>query len=167
MELYLLRHGIAAPRSARRHRPDSERPLTAKGARRIRRIAEAMKDLELSFDYIVSSPYVRAKATAGIIAGVLAAQDTLRLSDALTPTGKPRELIREINGLHPAPKNLLLVGHEPYLSGLISFLVTGHPGFSLTLKKGGLCKLSADSLEYSRCATLEWLLTPRHLMALG
>lgn len=167
MELYLLRHGIAALRRPRRHRPDSNRPLTAKGARRIRRIAEAMKDLEMSFDHIISSPYMRAKGTAEIIAGVLEAQDTLRFSEELTPTGKPRSLIREINGLHPAPKSLLLVGHEPFLSGLISLLVTGHPGFSLTLKKGGLCKLSAESLEYSRCATLEWLLTPRHLMAMG
>jgi len=57
----------------------------------------------------------------------------------------------------------LLVGHEPYLSELISVLIAGDAGAGIMLKKGGLCRLSATSLRFSRCATLEWLLTPAQL----
>jgi phosphohistidine phosphatase SixA len=57
----------------------------------------------------------------------------------------------------------MLVGHEPYLSDLVSMLLTGHTGLPLNLKKGGLCKLSVTRVRYGRCATLEWLLAPRVL----
>jgi phosphohistidine phosphatase SixA len=53
------------------------------------------------------------------------------------------------------------VGHEPYLSELISVLLTGRLDLPLALKKGGVCRLTANRLHYGRCATLEWLLTPR------
>jgi hypothetical protein len=43
---------------------------------------------------------------------------------------------------------------------LISLLISGDTGISIIMKKGGLCKLSTKSLQYGRCAALEWLLTP-------
>jgi phosphohistidine phosphatase SixA len=58
---------------------------------------------------------------------------------------------------------VLLVGHEPYLSGLISLLCTGGPDLALTMKKGGLCRLGVEVLSCGQCATLEWLLSPRVL----
>jgi phosphohistidine phosphatase len=61
------------------------------------------------------------------------------------------------------PANVLLVGHEPGLSQLISLLVAGEAGVSILLKKGSLCKLSVESLKPGRCATLEWLLTPKQM----
>ncbi len=57
----------------------------------------------------------------------------------------------------------MLVGHEPYLSGLISVLVAGDHSLSIVVKKGGLCRLSIDKLIYDRCATLEWLAAPAML----
>ena len=54
MNLYLLRHGIAAEPGVAGFEPDSERPLTAK----------AMAELDLSFDLILSSPFLRTKQTA-------------------------------------------------------------------------------------------------------
>ena len=68
-----------------------------------------------------------------------------------------------MNSLKPSPESVLLVGHEPYLSGLISLLVSGKETFTVTMKKGGLCKLSTDSLHHGRCAALDWLLTPRQM----
>ncbi len=57
----------------------------------------------------------------------------------------------------------MLVGHEPYLSTLISLLLSGDGGLQVEMKKGGLCKLSVESLKHGRCAKLEWLLTPRQM----
>jgi phosphohistidine phosphatase SixA len=58
---------------------------------------------------------------------------------------------------------VLLVGHEPYLSGLVSLLASGGATLTVVMKKGGLCKLTTGSLIHGRCATLEWLLTPKQM----
>ena len=56
---------------------------------------------------------------------------------------------------------MLLVGHEPDLGRLISVLVTGKRGLAVAVKKGGLCKLEIGTLQYGRCATLQWLVPPK------
>jgi phosphohistidine phosphatase SixA len=61
----------------------------------------------------------------------------------------------------------VLVGHEPFLSGLISVLLTGKPGMKIDFKKAALCKLSVEELRFGDCASLCWLLTPRQLGRLG
>lgn len=163
MNLYLLRHGIAVERGTPRYAKDADRPLTPEGERKLRLIAEAMQALELSFDRILSSPYLRARQTAKVVAGVLNLRKKLAFSDNLVPDGSTRQLVESLNGLRPAPEDVLLVGHEPYLSGLISLLVAGQESSSVVLKKGGLCKLTTESLKHGRCAALKWLLTPRQM----
>ena len=122
-----------------------------------------MEAMELSFDLILSSPYVRARRTAEIIAEAFNARKKLEISADLVPDGSVKKLVEFLNGLDPAPKEVLLVGHEPYLSGLISLLASGDETHAVTMKKGGLCNLSVDSLKYGRCASIEWLLTPKQM----
>jgi phosphohistidine phosphatase len=76
-------------------------------------------------------------------------------------------LIDEINEKYSAVEKIALVGHEPCLSGLVSMLVAGDPDISLNLKKGGVCCLSVDKLEYARCANLNWLLSPAQLVEMS
>jgi phosphohistidine phosphatase len=163
MNLFILRHGIAVEPGSPGYAKDADRPLTAEGERKTRRIAEAMATMDLSFDLILSSPYRRARQTAEIVAEVRKARKQLEYSEEVTPGGSPRKLIEQLARLEPAPVNVLLVGHEPDLSGLVSLLVSGNNGFNVLLKKGGLCKLSAESLIHGRCAVLEWLLTPKQM----
>ncbi len=163
MNLYLLRHGLAVEPGSSRATKDSERPLTPKGKRKLWKIAEAIEGMELEFDLILSSPYVRARQTAEIIAEAFNQRKKLSYSEALTPSGSAAKLIGYLNQLEPRPKDVLLVGHEPYLSQFIALLVGGDTGLAVIMKKGGLCKLSADSLEPRRCAALEWLLTPKQM----
>ncbi len=87
--------------------------------------------------------------------------------DNLAPVGDPDRLIKEIGEKYGKVGNIALVGHEPGLSRLISVLVSGDPTIPITLKKGAVCRLSTDKLEYGRCATLEWLLAPAQLVAIG
>src|ERR1041385_7291391 len=87
----------------------------------------------------------------------------LILTDNLPPGGSPEALVEQINQLEPRVKNVLLVGHEPYLSKFIALLCAGNTDVKLDLKKGGLAKLESKKLRYARCATLAWLLTPRQL----
>src|SRR5258708_1050473 len=157
MNLFILRHGLAVEPGTGRHAKDSERPLTPKGERKLWKIAEAIEALEISVDWILSSPYVRARQTAEIIAEALDLRKRLELTETLTPAGSAKKLIDLLSERKPSPDDVLLVGHEPYLSELIARLISGGTNVSMTMKKGGLCKLTADSVEDDRCATLEWL----------
>jgi phosphohistidine phosphatase len=163
MNLFVLRHGIAAEPDAPGIKSDAERPLVPKGEQRLRAAAAAMEKMGLSFDAIISSPYLRAKQTAEIVAKHFKLQKKLAFSDDLIPGGNPQTLIRQLNDLKPAPENILLVGHEPYLSRFIALLSSGSPAATIEMKKGGLCKLEVEELEYGHCATLAWLLTPRQM----
>jgi phosphohistidine phosphatase len=159
MEIYILRHGIATERGAPGHKKDSDRPLTPEGEDKMRQIAEAILGMELKFDLILSSPFKRAEQTANIVASEL--DEEVTFTELLEPDGNALELIAEIND--EKPQRVLLVGHEPYLSQLISVLTTGGSDAAIELKKGGLCKLTTDKLTFGRCATLNWLLTPKLL----
>jgi len=163
MKIHVLRHGIAVVRNDQDVENDSGRQLTPKGKRQLRQTAAAMKKMGLRFDLILSSPYLRAKQTAEIVAESLKLKKRLNFSDALVPDGSPKNLIRQLNEIKPAPENVLLVGHEPYLSCLISLLTTGGMDLTIDFKKGGLCKLEIEKLSHDRCATLVWLLTPRQM----
>jgi phosphohistidine phosphatase len=163
MNLFILRHGLAVEPGSAGFAKDSDRPLIPKGERKLWKISQALEDLEVEFDWILSSPYLRARQTAEIVAEALNLRKKLEFCDALTPGGSPIKLIEVINREKPAPSNLLLVGHEPYLSELISLLISGSTDIALTMKKGGLCKLVVDSLRHGRCAGLEWLLTPKQM----
>ena len=125
MELYLLRHGFAVERGTRGFEDDFTRPLTTKGRRQLRTTAAAMKKLGRNFDLILSSPLVRAKQTAEIVAAELKLKKRLKYSNALAPGGVAAVLLRQLGRVKPAPEKILLVGHEPDLSRLISVLVTG------------------------------------------
>jgi phosphohistidine phosphatase len=163
MNLYILRHGIAVEPGTPGYAKDADRPLTPEGERKLLQIAEAMEALDLTFDLILSSPYLRARQTAEIVAEALKARKKLEFSDSLVPGGNTKKLVELLNRLQPPPENVLLVGHEPYLSGLVSLLVSGEATLAVVMKKGGLCKLATESLKHGRCAALEWLLTPKQM----
>ena len=167
MNLFLLRHGIAAKRGTPGYERDADRPLTPKGARRLERIAEAMDAMGLTYDLILSSPYVRARQTAEILTSKLGLKEKLEFAKALTPDGDAKALIAALKKLEPQPEGVLLVGHEPFLSELISLLTSGDSHVGMDFKKGGLCKLEVEMLRHGRCATLAWLLTPWQMGLMG
>src|SRR6266478_6277672 len=125
MNLYILRHGLAVEQGTAGFANDADRPLTSKGERKLWLIAEAMEELGLSFDLILSSPFTRARQTAEIVADVLKPRKKIQFTSTLEPGGSFKELIELLKSTAPAPEEVLVVGHEPYLSGLISLLISG------------------------------------------
>ncbi|HEX6032903.1 MAG TPA: phosphohistidine phosphatase SixA [Anaerolineales bacterium] len=167
MNLYLIRHAIAVDEATSDYASDSERPLTDKGRKKMRQIAKALRRLGVEFDLILSSPYVRACETAEIVADVFKMKKEIVFSDHLIPEGNPELLIGEINEKHTVD-SLAIVGHEPHLSALVGLLVADTSRIEMTLKKGGVCYLSADDLHHQdHRATLEWLLPPGILMEIN
>lgn len=165
MRLYLLRHAIAGERDAEKFSDDGQRPLTRAGIKKMIKIAKILRKMDLKIDLILSSPLVRTRETAEIVREHLRLEkDRLVLVDQLSPLGDPSQLITDIqtNYMH---ERLLLVGHEPDLSNLISRLLSGDTALSVTMKKGGICCLSIGQLVAGKCATLEWLINPGQMLS--
>lgn len=159
LELYVLRHGIAVESGTPGFENDSDRPLTSEGESKMREIARGMRAMNESFDRVLSSPHLRARQTAEIFADDPGLE--IEFTRLLEPQGNPERLIKAIAAR--ADRSILLVGHQPFLSQLISVLISGNLDTHIELKKGGLCKLTSESLTYGKCATLNWLLVPKHL----
>ena len=167
MNLFVLRHGIAVELGAPGVTHDAERCLTPEGRSKLEQIAKAMHGMELAFDAILSSPYLRARQTAEVIACSFKKTAKVELCKALAPGGTSAQVIDMLRRLKPAPENVLLAGHEPNLSHLVSVLVGSKGGSCVVFKKGGLCKLCVNSLRPQPDASIEWLLTPRQMIAMA
>ena len=159
MRCYFLRHGIAVDAGDWRG-VDFDRPLTREGIERIEREARTIAALDLGLEAIVTSPLVRARQTAEIVAKELEARDRLIESAYL---GLDFDLDRFANVLaeHPGANAILFVGHEPGLSRTIGHLVGGA---RVEMKKGSLACVglpAASSLD----GELFFLLPPKVLAA--
>ena len=131
LKIYFLRHGVAVePEDWKGN--DYDRPLTSGGRERMGQEAKAIRKLDRSIDAILTSPLVRAKETAAIVADELkiAAKEDDRLGGDFDISSL-EELLKDHVGL----KVLMLVGHEPSMSATIGRLI----GVArIDLKKGGL-----------------------------
>ncbi len=166
MNLYIVRHAIAVERGAPGDDDDSQRPLTDEGRKKMKKIVKGIHQLDMELDVILSSPYVRARDTAMILANEFDMKKNVAFSDNLIPPGNFESLIKEIHDNYDV-NNLALVGHEPMLSSLVSWQTTGNTQMKVTLKKGGVAYLLADNLYQDGRATLQWLLTPALMVELA
>lgn len=163
LELYLIRHGVAAERGPD-YADDSKRPLTGRGVASLRRSAKALNALGVGFDLIVTSPLLRSKQTAEVIAATLTAKAPVTSSDALAPAGTPAAVIQEIVR-HARRGRVALVGHEPNMGELAARLMGSRA--PVTFKKGAICRLDFDVLPPKGVGELRWFLPPRVLRKLG
>jgi len=166
MNLYIVRHAIAVERGTPGYDDDSQRPLTDNGRKKMKKIVKGLHQLDIKLNTILSSPYVRARDTAKILASEFKLKNQLSFSDNLVPPVNFEALIDEIHQKYDV-ESVALVGHEPMLSQLISWLTTGNTNMNINFKKGGVCCLSADDLYQDHHATLEWLLTPALMVELS
>ena len=163
MDLYVMRHGIAEDVSATG--ADRDRELTPEGREKTREAGNALRKLEVEFEVVLSSPFARSWHTAEIIVEQLKCERVLKRCDALKSGAPIKPLLGELKALNSA--SVLVVGHEPDLSQLISVLLSGSAGLGITMKKGGLAKLRFPNRIEPGYARLEWLLGPKHLCRLG
>ena len=121
----------------------------------MRREATALKGLGLAPDLIVTSPLVRARRTAEIVAEALGLGDRLVEDERLAHGFDVRALGR-IAAAHPEAEQLMVVGHEPEFSATVSALIGGG---EVVMKKGGLARVDLPDGSLKR-GVLAWLLTP-------
>ena len=156
MRIYILRHGIAedaAPASS-----DAQRALTPEGKQKLRSVLKRALHAGIRPDSILTSPYKRAMETASIAAEILGVEASLSRTAALTPSGSPDRVWREIRSHESA--ELLIAGHEPLLSALAAYLL-GVPGLQIKLKKATLVALEVETAQAQPHGMLLWMLTPK------
>jgi phosphohistidine phosphatase len=149
MYLYFLRHGEADWPDWKKS--DAERPLTERGKKEMGKVAEFFQRLGPRVDQIVTSPLPRARQTARIVAKSFGLD--LEEDELLQPgfhQGELKQLIKK----YPA-ENLMIVGHEPDFSEIISALT----GASLKLSKAGCALVDVDVTSMQ--GRLLWLFPPR------
>jgi phosphohistidine phosphatase len=166
MNLYLLRHGIAVAKDDPKITTDEERPLTKKGVKRMRKAAKGLRALKIDFDRILTSPLVRARETAEIVARAAKLEKRLEEIHELAPQTPVEELVSSLAAYRES-ENILLVGHEPLLSETASFLLTKEKSVRMQLKKGGVCCMEIATLPAESTAMLQWMMTPRQLRMLA
>jgi phosphohistidine phosphatase len=152
MDLYILRHAEAG--EALR---DEERELTQRGHEQARAVATGVGWLDLKIDTILSSPLPRAVQTAEPVAAKL--KLSLTLADGLATGQAPSAAL---SLLEDRNERVLLVGHEPQLSGIVEALTGGR----INMRKAMLAYVEVQSMQPAY-AELGWLLPWRHLERLG
>jgi phosphohistidine phosphatase len=159
MNCYFLRHGLAtAPNEW--SGADDARPLTDDGKKRMAREGKTLLDLRLNLDVIVTSPLLRAKQTAAIVAEKLQLQERIVEDEGLGVSFDLRALARVLKD-HADANAVMLVGHEPSMSETIGQLIGGA---RMDFKKGSLaCVAVSDPVTPK--GELMWLLPPKVLRA--
>lgn len=159
MNLFVLRHGEAGARLDAPEK-DAERPLTAPGRREMADVAKFLSGQKVEFDVIASSPLKRSMETVEIVARKLRALNRVQEWDELKPTGDAESLFQKLSRIG-STKQVLLVGHEPYLTSMIAEIVAGKSSANLVLKKGGLAKVRVNTFKPTISGELRWILTPK------
>jgi phosphohistidine phosphatase len=163
VDIYLLRHGKAEDAGSRAG--DAGRALANQGRKDIIAVAQWMKKQGLLFDLIATSPLIRARETAEIVAAALGQAGNVRIWETLLPDGDPDTICQDL-GQFNEDAQVLLVSHEPLLSLLISNIISGTSGAAIAMTKGGLAKIRKFSLTAQPSGELHWLLSARQIAAM-
>ena len=161
--IYLVRHAIAAERG-RQWPDDTKRPLTHKGAARMRQIVMGLRALGVEFDLVLTSPLVRARQTAELLIAGVRSKPALEVTDALAP-GEPPVKVAAMLAKHAGRCSIALVGHEPGLGELAAWLTGSNKPF--VMKKGGVCRIEVTAMPPARQGQVVWHATPKMLRALA
>jgi len=156
MHILLVRHAIAAPLSSPAER-DEDRQLTDLGKRRFRIVAEALRRIAPKPSTILTSPLIRARQTAEILA---------KMWDGVAPVESPAlvdgdwDEISRLLDRQGASDTVVLVGHESWISELAARLLGAKSGRPLAFRKGGVAMIEIESSR-SGPGTLVWFIPPR------
>jgi phosphohistidine phosphatase len=163
MKLLVVRHGAAMDRDefARTGESDDFRPLTDEGKEEMKEVSKGLRAAVEELDVLATSPLVRARQTADIMADAYGIK-LPEVERSLMP-GTSFGDFEDWCASHREKKVIAVVGHDPHLSTLVTWLLTGRNDPRIRLKKGGACLLSFESTPRRGSGTLNWLLTPRQL----
>ena len=160
-ELYLIRHAIAEERGDA-WPDDAKRPLTEDGAARMRRAARGLVRLGVTFDAVLTSPYVRTRQTAEIVANAFNERPPIVAVDSLAPGGSIQSILGDLER-QSRRSRLAVVGHEPGIGELAARLAGAR--YPIEFKKGAVCRIDIKTFPAGP-GKLRWFVTPKILRTL-
>jgi phosphohistidine phosphatase len=150
MKVYLVRHGEAVSSQS-----DPKRPLSEQGRADIRKVASFIKPMGITVEHIWHSGKLRAAQTAEILAESLMVEKDCSAHEGMGPNDDVTIIAEELEAYDT---NLMIVGHLPFLTYLISLLVSGRETSSITTYDAGsiVCLNRSDPGQWQ----IEWMITP-------
>src|SRR6476469_8172933 len=156
--LYLIRHAVAERSSTSGQ--DADRQLTPEGFAKLRKQAHGLAWLGVVPDELRCSPFQRTQQTTALLGAVLAPKLSIKPCHELAPGHAPDEVITALLPSASA-QNIMLVGHEPELSRLASYLMTGSADMApMPFKKGSVAAIEVPSLSPRTLGRLLWFTPP-------
>ena len=150
MRLYLVRHGKAASSDV-----DPQRGLTEEGLREVKKVAEFIKPLDISVDYIRHSGKSRAVQTAEILAEAVSVREEIAAHTGLAPNDDVTPIRDEIES---AEQDVMIVGHLPFVARLASLLLTGSDaGYPIAFRESAIACLQQPTDNHWQ---INWMVTP-------
>lgn len=161
-QVYLIRHGVAEALGDL-WPDDAKRPLSEAGMASLRRSARRLIAAGVHFDVVLTSPLLRARQSAEIMAAVCDPKPSIVVIDSLAPGGSHQELLADL-AKHAKRTRLALVGHEPGLGELAARLIGLRQ--PLRFKKAGVLRIDLDDLPPTGLGALRWMMPPKLLRRL-
>jgi phosphohistidine phosphatase len=147
MRLYLVQHGEATSKEV-----DPNRPLTKKGKEDISRMADFLKKKGIRIIATWHSEKLRAIQTAHILGEAVSSE--IIKQEGLAPNDPVDKWLEELN---TGVKDIMIVGHLPFLQKLASLLLVGNESSQvITFRRGGVVCLEREEGKWS----LVWMLPP-------
>ncbi len=168
MKLILVRHAIAEEREefAASGLADDLRPISEVGRRKMEQGARGLATLLPGLDRLVSSPLVRARQTAEIVAAAFGGTPIVETA-TLAPGAEPGRFLDWLAGRRWRAEAVAAVGHQPHLGRLAAHLLAGGDpsaeAVEIEFKKGNAALFEVGEGP----AVLRWLLAPAYLRSLG
>jgi phosphohistidine phosphatase len=160
-ELYLIRHGVAEERGDA-WPDDAKRPLTDDGTSQMRKAARGLARLGVAFDVVLTSPYVRTRQTADIIATAFQERPPVVAIESLAPGGSIQSVLSDLER-QTRRSRIALVGHEPNIGELAARLAGAR--YPIEFKKGAVCRIDVKTFPAGP-GRLRWFMTSKILRAL-
>jgi phosphohistidine phosphatase len=162
--LYLVRHAIAEERGPQ-WPDDSRRPLSTEGKIRMETQVAGLEKLGVEIEEVLTSPLVRTRQTAEILAKGLSSRPRVTEFPALAPGHNPRDVLNALKE-YARRSRIALVGHEPGIGDLSAALIGAR--HEVTFKKGAVALVRVDRLPpEAGSGALCWFLPPKILRKLA
>jgi phosphohistidine phosphatase len=161
-QLFIIRHAVAEERGDA-WPDDAKRPLSEDGASRMRKAARGLDRLGVTLEVVVTSPLVRAKQTAEIVAAAMNPRPPIVSIESLTPDGTFQDIIADLEK-QAKRSRIAIVGHEPGIGEFAARLIGSR--HSIEFKKGAICRIDVDALPPSGPGDLRWMLTTKILRSI-
>jgi phosphohistidine phosphatase len=166
MQLLVIRHAIAEDQEAfaTTGRDDAERPLTAQGTKKMRRVARGLRTVVPAIDVLITSPFTRASETAEIVRRAYAIE-RVETVGVLQPDVAVADVVAALAQYTTGV--VAIVGHEPQLGRLVTFLISGVDRPGVQLKKGSACMIAFEAEPVGGGGRIEWSIPPGRLRDLA